>query len=245
MMKPLRLLRQDIEIAAHKLRHGGSFALDGLVISIPGDTKRDIKLQIVSGEYEKAEIELARKWIDPTLPIVELGGCMGVLSAHLRRLLAPGVPLVVVEANPGLTETCKANAMRPAPEGPTNVMCAAVAYGVDHVHFHLNRNVHVSRIADTGKAANFRCPAVTLQKVVAQKLAENAPFTLVCDIEGCEYDVFEKDTAVLQRCAVAIVEVHPHMFDDSAAAEKRFLSLAASAGFSKQDQMGTVVVLKR
>jgi FkbM family methyltransferase len=245
MLKPLRLLGQDIEIAAHRLRHGGSYELDGLVLSVPPGMKRDIKHQIIRGDYEKDEIELARRWIDPNLPLIELGGCMGILSAHLRRLLAPTMQLVIVEANPGLAETCEANATRRSSNAHTHVICAAVAYGVDHVDFHLNRNVHVSGIASADKKANHRSPAVTLGKLVREQLPVDTDYTLVCDIEGCEYDVLEKDADALGRCKLAIIEVHPQLFDDQLAAQQRFESLARAAGFIQVDGSGSVVVLKR
>lgn len=245
MLKPLRLLGQDIEIAAHRLRHGGSYELDGLELSVPPGMKRDIKYQIIRGEYEKDEIALARRWIDPNLPLIELGGCMGILSAHLRRILAPEMPLVIVEANPGLADTCRSNAVRHAPGTQSRVISAAVAYGVDHIDFHLNRNVHVSRIATPDKAGNYRSPAVTLGKLVAEELPADTDYTLVCDIEGCEYDVFEKDVDALRRCRLAIVEVHPQLFDDPSAARQRFSRLVEGAGFAEVDASGTVVVMKR
>lgn len=245
MLKPLRILGQDIEIAAHRLRHGGGYELNGLALSVPAGMKRDIKHQLIRGDYEKDEIALARRWVDPGVPLIELGGCMGILSAHLRHLLRQDVPLVVVEANPGLAETCRINATRQAPASPTRVITAAIAYGVDHIDFHLNRNVHVSRIAGNDREANFRSPALTLNKLATSEIPENGDFTLVCDIEGGEYDVFEKDAAVLRRCALAIVEVHPHFFDDPLAARQRFRDLAGAAGFDEVDESGTVVVLKR
>lgn len=245
MLKPLRLLSQDIEIATHRLRRGGSYELDGLVLSIPPGMKRDIKYQIIRGEYEKDEIALARRWIDPNLPLIELGGCMGILSAHLRRILAPAMPMVIVEANPGLVESCQSNAVRHAPGTASRVISAAVAYGVDHIDFHLNRNVHVSRIATANKVGNYRSPTVTLGKLAAEELPADTDYTLVCDIEGCEYDVFEKDVDALRRCKLAIVEIHPQLFDDPEAARQRFTRLAEAAGFKQVDASGAVVVMKR
>lgn len=244
MPNPITVLRKNIAISRHLARNDGDFVHRGLRLSIPHTVKRDVRHMIVAGNYENEEFELASKWVPADQPVIELGGCLGVVSAHLRRVIDADQKLIVVEANPNIVETCRGNASRPAPDSPTEVVCGAVAYGVDEVAFHLRRNLHVSRIADDNAEANFVCPAYTLSKLAA-RLADEQRFTLVCDIEGGEYDLFREDTDVLGRCDVAIVETHPQMFDNSATKNDELLNYARAAGLVQVDAIGDVIVLRR
>jgi len=244
MFNQLDIIRQDIAIGLHRLRHGGAYVRDGLEITVPREVKRGIKHQLVSGDYEREEFALATDWVSPDHPVIELGGCLGVVSAHLRRLLRPDVELITVEANPKLIDACRANATRPAPSAPTRIVCAAVAYGCQTVAFHLNRNSHVSRLASDGLEANHESSAVTLAKLVAD-LGASGDYTLICDIEGGEYDLFELDRTALERCRLAIVETHPHLRDDPDEARAYFQGLANEAGFEIAAADGDVLVLKR
>ena len=243
MPNPITVLRKNIAINRHLARHDGEYVHRGLRLSIPDTVKRDVRHMIVSGDYENEEFELASKWVPKDLPVIELGGCLGVVSAHLRRTISADQQLIVVEANPNIIETCRSNASRSAPDSPTEIICGAIAYGVEEVAFHLRRNLHVSRIADDAAEANFVCPAYTLSQLVARLDAQG--FTLVCDIEGGEYDLFRQDGKVLKRCSVAIVETHPQMFDSSASKNGELLADAEAAGLHQVDAIGDVIVLKR
>ena len=243
MPNPITVLRKNIAINRHLARHNGDFVHRGLRLSIPDTVKRDVRHMIVAGDYENEEFELASKWVPQDLPVIELGGCLGVVSAHLRRTIGSDQSLIVVEANPNIIDTCRDNASRPAPDSPTEVVCGAIAYGVDEVAFHLRRNLHVSRIADNDAEANFVCPAYTLSQL-AERFGERS-FTLVCDIEGGEYDLFREDGKVLMRCDVAIVETHPQMFEGDAAKNDALLADAEAVGLHQVDAIGDVIVLKR
>ena len=244
MPNPLTVLRKNIAIGWHVMHNKGDFVHRDLRLTIPHSVKRDVRHMIVSGDYENEEFDLVSKWVPPSRPVIELGGCLGVVSAHLRRTLDPDQTLIVVEANPNIVGTCEANARRPSPTSPTQVICGAVAYGVDEVAFHLRRNLHVSRIAyDTGKA-NHVCPAFTLAGL-AGRLPAAAEFTLVCDIEGGEFDLFRREQEALALCNLAIVETHPAMFDDAPDQVDELVNNAARAGLKIVDSIGDVIVLKR
>ena len=243
MPNPLTVLRKNLASGWHLRSHGGEFLHRGLRLQIPQSVKRDVRHMIVSEDYENEEFELISKWLPKDLPTIEFGGCLGVVSAHLRRSISPEAQLIVVEANPHIVDVCEANARRPAPASPTEVICGAIAYGVEEVSFQLRRNLHVSRIASDGEG-NFVAPAFTLSKIV-ERLPPQASFALVCDIEGGEYEMMAVDNAVLERCDTAIIETHAQNFDDPEAKTKFLLSDAESVGLSQVDQIGDVIVLRR
>ena len=244
MPNPLTVLRKNIAIGWHVMHNNGDFVHRDLRLKIPRTVKRDVRHMIVSGDYENEEFDLVSKWVPPSRPVIELGGCLGVVSAHLRRTIDPDQRLIVVEANPNIVDTCEENAKRPSPTSPTEVICGAVAYGVDEVAFNLRRNLHVSRIADDAGEANHVCRAYTLSDM-AIRLTEPARFTLVCDIEGGEFDLFRYDQKALAACDLAIVETHPTMFDGAQSELGELTENAAEAGLKLVDRIGDVIVLKR
>lgn len=244
MPSPFTVLRKNLAISWHVAAHQGDFVHRDLRLSIPSTVKRDVRHMIATGNYENEEFELISKWLPADRSVIELGGCLGVVSAHLRRTIDSDRQLIIVEANPNIIETCHANACRPSPASPTTVICGAIAYGKDEVAFHIRRNLHVSHIADATAESNFISPAYTLAKIT-EYLRESGEFTLICDVEGCEYDLFQHDRPVLERCGLAIVETHPQMFEDGAARDAALLANAAAAGLSLVDRVADVIVLKR
>jgi 16S rRNA A1518/A1519 N6-dimethyltransferase RsmA/KsgA/DIM1 with predicted DNA glycosylase/AP lyase activity len=61
------------------------------------------------GVFEKHERETIKRCLDPNLPVVEVGGCIGVVACTTNRLLQEPSKHVVVEANPDLVPVLEAN----------------------------------------------------------------------------------------------------------------------------------------
>lgn len=243
MNQLFKILRQDFSIAVHKWRNAGTLRYKGLTLKIPKQTKRGIRHQIATGVYEQSEFDFVTRWLRPDLPAIELGGCLGVVSAHLRNTLNADQKLIVVEANPNLIDYCRENATHLHPDSPTEIINAAVAYGTKEIPFHINRNSHISRLAKYGVKANFMCPTVTLGELVA-KLENQTNYCLVCDIEGAEMDLFRFDVEVLRRCSVAIVEIHPQFFLKTNFSIDELFKLANAAGLHKVTQIENVAVFR-
>ena len=63
------------------------------------------------------------------------------------------------------------------------------------------------RLADHTSKQAVSVPATTLSKLLEE--APRGDFALVCDIEGAEYDVFDREpAAVAERCRLAVMELH-------------------------------------
>ena len=61
-----------------------------------------VRAQMFWGGYEGAETRMIRSFLRGSPNVVELGGSLGVTTAHIATVMAPGGHLVCVEANPGL-----------------------------------------------------------------------------------------------------------------------------------------------
>lgn len=240
----LKQAHQQREIWSHRLAHGGAFQFNGRPVVLPAGTKLGLRHAIVTGDYEAPERNLIERYLSPTLPVIELGGCLGLVSGFISNQLEPDVDHIVVEANPDLLDACRANARANGRSGKTNVIQKAIAYGKESVAFHKSGNAHVGRIGDAAKPGNIEVAACGLADIVAQ-LDTDGAFSLVCDIEGGEYDLFQRDVQVLKRCALAIVEVHPDVFDGQGRSLEQFLDLVSAAGFQQVDRDADVYAFQR
>ena len=105
-------------LSGNRVRH------HGLWFDVRGsDFSRQVRAQMFWGVYESAETRMVRGLLRGSTTVVELGSSLGVTSAHIASLMAPGGHLVCVEANPRLLAGLRG---RLAPR--------AVSLRVDFVH---------------------------------------------------------------------------------------------------------------
>lgn len=236
--RPLKDVSRRLRLALYHWRHGPGFAYHGIPISIPDEIPFSIKRQLMQGRYEEPERRLVERFINPTLPLIEVGGSLGVLSAFIGRKLHPRTPYLVVEANTRIIETCRANARTGrGPDGRVTVMNCALAYGASEVSFPVDDNIHANRLNGTAQET-ITVPAHTLAALRQMLDPGPDPFTLVMDIEGYEFDVFETDGETLRECKLAIVETHPGLFAERGRSLDGFLALVRDLGFEILAQDG-------
>ncbi len=234
-----RRLRQAISE-----RLGQTYTLDGVGFTLPPFAD-DVKRNILRGNYEAPERRLVARLIDGTRPVIELGGAFGIVSGVTATRLRPDTVHVVVEANPVLVETCRANATRPRASGaPTTIVHAAVGYDGKQLAFVQSEGFLGSRLALPGEAGTVNVETVKLGDLVRQYVPEG-DYDLICDIEGAELDIVRHDAAGLSRCRLAIVEIHADAFAARGSSEAAFLDLLAKAGMEVAERDENVVVARR
>lgn len=145
-MNPLRNLLRQLVVTRHLRKHSNSFHLRGISLSVPDTIPLGIRYQLCIGSYERTELKLVERHLPRHQPVVELGGCLGVVSAYVRSLLEPSVPLITLEANPNLIEICKANIERQRRGAKSEVVSGALSYNAGRASFHVSDNTHVSRL---------------------------------------------------------------------------------------------------
>jgi len=227
-------------ISRHVALHGHVFDFHGLTVQIPEDSPPGVGNALLREKYEMEEAQLILRHLDPDLPVIELGGSIGVVSCLIQSRLAAGVRHIVVEANPALIEICRKNATQQTDRG-AEVINAALGYGASHLAFAIGANIHSNRLAQPGEKGNrvIEVPAVTLSDLVG-RLGDVTAFTLVCDIEGGELALLENEWEQLRKAALVIMELHPSFYPNTSvdvqAIEKRMLD----AGFQQVERLGDV-----
>jgi len=243
MPGPIKIFFRRIRLAAYLKLNGGRFLYHGIPVSIPDAVTFSVKKHVMRGTYEEPERRLVERHLDPALPVVELGGSLGILSAYVNRRLSPGIPLTIVEGNGALIETCRQNAVSTRPEGPVHVVHAAIAYGMDNVSFSMSSNTLGNRIKAQAGEGTVLVPARPLSSLIDERA--RGGYTLIMDIEGGEFDVMEQDPAALAGCHLAIIEIHPDYFRARGRSETDFLKLAEEAGLKPIDRIGQSIAFAK
>lgn len=219
---------------------GDEWELDGMMFSLssPGIATH-YKNRFVSGGHEDKERRLVVKHVRRDLPVIEGGGCVGVVSCVTNRLLKDPTRHIVVEANPKLWDVLKKNRDRNGCK--FDVVEAAFDENGPQVTFHIHK-LFVGGSVQRETDEKVTVPAVTLRGLL-QKTGWNA-VTFVLDIEGGEIDLMEKEMDVLRdHVKVFIVEMHPAISGDRAIADA--MSMLERAGFTFVDRETDVYVFTK
>lgn len=235
MRKPFREALRKARLAHYFGRTGGKFEFHGIAVDIPDRVNFAIKKQVMRGSYEEPERVLIERYINPDLPVVELGGSLGIISAFVNARLSPGVHYLIVEGNGDIIDTCRDNARSTRPHGPLTVLHAACAYGSDSVNFTRSTNTLGNRIEYHTIENSVPVPARTLSSLVDEEAREG--YTLIMDIEGGEFDVLEQDASAFDGCQLAIIEIHPDAFEARGRTESDFMALAEMARLKPVDRI--------
>lgn len=186
-----------------------TFSPHGIAVSVPRAADLKIRYDLARGRaYEGSEAAMIVAHLPKSMPVIELGGCLGIISALIRRQIGPAAPHIVVEANAELAAFCRPNAMIGAADGATQIVVAAVDYsGATSVSFSAGRMAHSGRVSEGGKIS---VPTTTLAKLAAG--LPDGPFALICDIEGAEVPLILHEADLLSRVSVLVLETHPKLY---------------------------------
>lgn len=203
------------------------------------------------GIYESAEIRFLRRHLRPDLDVVELGASLGVVSAEVSRLQAPGHKRVCVEANPALVSILRQNVAANAPGRDVSVVHRAVDYGPERApvrFFFGDSSISGHTVAPAGDPVEDEkydlVPAVTLGELLSE--FDIGPYALVCDIEGAEAGFIAHDAEALAACRQLIIELHDVSNSElGATVESMREALIQRHGFRQRDRHGPVFVFER
>jgi len=94
------------------------------------------------------------------------------------------------------------------------------------------------RLDDQGSTQSILVPAITLGDLHA-KIAQ-APFVLVADIEGAEFEMLDHDIEAMKCCQYAIIEVH-----GSREKQNDFIHKMRALGLELEKQKHSVCTFRR
>lgn len=232
-------------ISRHVARHGHLFDFHGLTVRIPEDSPPGVGNALLRRKYEMEEAQFVLTYLNPALPVIELGGSIGVVSSLVQSRLNDGVKHLVVEANPALIDICRENVTQ-RPDSCAEVINAALGYGATRLSFAIGENIHANRLAhvdDTGKRV-IEVPAITLGELL-ERLGHNEGYSLVCDIEGAECDLIRKEWEQVREAELVIMELHPKVYRGGQRDAEMIKESMHAAAFIEIDHINDVYLWQR
>jgi FkbM family methyltransferase len=164
---------------------------------------------LLAGIYERAEIDFVHRHIPTTQRVIELGASLGGNSCQIARTLAPGVPMLCVEANPEIVGILRENIARNCGTRPVEVLHGMIGDAPGEGILEIGGSTLASGAGHRG-VRTARVPMYSLAEVVDRIGAD--PYSLVADIEGAEVAFLTVNREALARCTVMIIECHATEF---------------------------------
>jgi FkbM family methyltransferase len=219
--------------------HKNEVRLDRCTFSLEGITDGSTRIELITHNYEAPERRAVARYVRRNLPVVELGGSIGVVSCVTNKLLQNPTAHVVVEANPLAIPHLEGN--RKLNHCGFEIVNRAIAYGADSVTFRPNSSMCGNSITGDGDLS-----PVTVQTARLGDLARDRGFnrfTLICDIEGVEYDLVCQEPEVLKSADTIIMETHDRFI--GADKSRLMMTKLADLGFRLVEDTAFVVVLRQ
>lgn len=231
--------RVSIERTLFPHRNVKSIVLDGCTFDLERLPNEWIKIELLNGAYEMPERQAVFQYLRPELPVIELGGCIGVVSCITNKLLKDPMAHVVVEASPKVLPHLIGN--RDRNHCKFDILNAAIAYGQEYVNFAPSSDFMGNSLKHRQDGESVKVQAVRLGDIVSQKGFKS--FTLICDIEGYEDELIQNEPEVLSSADTIILETHARIIGESATTE--LLDRLRQLGFETVSQESYVVVMQR
>ena len=215
----------------------------GIPIYIPASSDLAIRYHLARGRpYEEPEANMVKLYLGSDTNVIELGGCLGIISALIRNQIGPSAMHVIVEANPDLAAICAVNAKQDGELGTTEVVVAAIDYsGEASVTFAVGENAHVGHVSHQNEEG-LTTPTITLSNLAGRM--PKGPFALVCDIEGAEAQLFESEQDILSRLSLLVLETHLDVYLDGEVTKNKILKRIKEAGLEEIERSEGVICFR-
>jgi len=211
--------------------------LDGCQFALSKLPNMSMKLELLTGSYEEPERKAARSYLRSDWAVVELGGCVGVVSCIANKLLQNPKAHIVLEPNPLAIPHLQLN--RESNLCSFKVINAALAYDQQTVTFSPSLDFWGNSLLVSGDQPPVTVAATQLGKILKEEQFEK--FALICDIEGQEYELVMREPEAVRAAELIILEVHPRLVGEDKV--RSLLARLEDLGFRTIERSAMVVVL--
>jgi FkbM family methyltransferase len=194
---------------------------------------------LATGLFESPERNIVRRYLDRSSPVIEFGGCIGVVACTTNLLLIRPRHHVVVEANPALVRIIEENRDRNGCD--FTLIHAAVGYGrkMAQLRFSEVNPLESGAYCETGAAVDVA--TISLREIVTRHGFQRC--SLICDIEGSEFDLIQQEADVLgERVAMLVMELHQRLL--GAQRTQTILDTLQKEGFRLLDRVHETCVFR-
>ena len=221
-----------------------TYRYQGILLHIPNRYyHNNLTNRFKKNIYEKPEVELVQKYINDTHHVLELGSCLGFLSAIISK---KANSIISVEANPELYEclelTRKANNLN------VTFLKALITEDTTPIKFQTYDNIVAGSAdrRDNGRGWGNSLKTYNVTPMSLHTLPNIEKINaIVMDIEGGELPFVRMyKTFLQQQVDLIIVEIHGHLMKD-ASYDQNILIEIKNLGFEEIDKKSRTYVFKK
>lgn len=217
---------------------GAQYCTEGMTFQIVCDQfPRSYRSRLYFDIYEAPERALSHRWIPPDASVLELGGCVGVVSCVVNRMLDRPEDHVVVEANPTLIDVLRENR---DVNGCSFKIENCIVSTAPESEFYIS-DVMTANRKDSGMGKRIRVDTKTLPALERQYQVRFD--TLILDIEGGELEFLTENADRLDDVNLIILELHRNIL--SVDQVSTCTSILEGAGLKRLDSMAETEVWAR
>lgn len=180
------------------------FKANGNTYAVPKEiTTRFFRGAFTLGWYEKQERLYIPQYLNSDASVLELGGCIGVVSCVINKSLKKPAHHITVEANPFLIEHLEHNKEKNSCKFKIENKILAKA---DKVTFNIQESI-VQGSANIESSKKVEVEGITPEEIEGKY---NIKFdTLIMDIEGGELPLLREFQPFLSQLKSIFFEIHP------------------------------------
>lgn len=199
-----------------------------------------VRASLLLGGYESAEYRFVERYVSADASVIELGASMGVMTCHLRRRVAPQHRVIAVEADSRLSPLIRAN-LDANTSAPIELVTKAIDYSTGtHVNFSFGDD-NLGGAVRAGGGAITSVESVMLRDLVAR--LGGGDYSIVSDIEGAEWAMWENDRESITRARTCVFELHDA--PDGRKAAILFEAIAKDPDVKLLERYGNVIAFGR
>lgn len=232
-------------IRSHIAKYGSRYLYHGVEVTVPIEAGLGVCSALLRGKYESGEAAMIQRYLPPERPVIELGGSLGVVSALVGSRLNTKTQHLIVEANPEIIPICVSNASSGKRIAATRIINAALAYDCKKILFPIGNEVHANALGRANDAEKIVEVETTTLGDLHKQIRGKEGYTLICDIEGAEFDLCQRESAVLAQAGLIIVELHPKVYPRGTTDEELIVTSLNNVGLDIIDKQEDVWVFRR
>ena len=204
-------------------------------IHVLESTSKKNKTAILLGIYEFPERLLIKKYLKKSLPVIECGASLGVVTRTIQKTISNNQKIIALEPNPNLQDVLKKNTAQ-GNFAKVFIEEAALGDGTES-SFSVSDDNLASSLTGEGKIIQAR--TMRLFDVMEKHCLKT--YSLIVDIEGYEHALIEKQAEYLKAADTIVIEIH-----GEETLVKNFISKASILGFDHIDRKhATHVFIRR
>ncbi|MGY3602742.1 MULTISPECIES: FkbM family methyltransferase [unclassified Bradyrhizobium] len=189
--------------------------------------------------YEIKVRALTKRYIDPDLPTVEIGGSIGGVACTTNKLLRFPREHVVVECNPYVLPTLERN--RVLNSCPFSIEPLALAYAADTVTFTVALDhFMMGRLHGSG-GMQIEVKAITLREIIRKYNFK--VINLISDSEGGEVEMVDQDEDIMRECVKWFI-VETHAGERGSTLIRAMISKLENIGFVTEEAQVDVLAMR-